>query len=126
MRKVSLAISIVAMISTVLADVLPKKTGIHTLVLVDSWAVSETHSIFFDTLKQNGHTITYEMINPAPTIKYYEQYFFDNIILMAPSTKGKATNRLSDIFNRAKNPSWSQGLDPVPRRQPQPHDLRRH
>lgn len=72
------------------AEVLPKKAGISTLVLLDDYAIVETHSIFFDSLTKDGHNLQYEMISPsAPPIKYYEEYYYDNIILMAPSVKGK-------------------------------------
>ena len=71
-----------------LAGVIPKKDGINTLILLDDWSIVETHSIFFDSLKNDGHSLLFEMVNPPPAIKYYEEYFYDNIILMAPSTKG--------------------------------------
>lgn len=77
--------------------IIPKKEGIKTLVLLDNWAIIETHSIFFDTLKHNGHTVMFDMINPAPQIKYYEEYFFDNIILMAPSVRGRYTLKYNYI-----------------------------
>ena len=69
--------------------ILPSKHGIKTLVLLDNWATIETHSIFFETLrKDGGHTLQFEMASSGPQIKYYEEYFFDNIILMAPSVRG--------------------------------------
>ena len=71
------------------AGLLPKKEGHQTLVLVDDWATIETHSIFFDQLRSDGHQLLFETANPAPPIKYYDEYFYDNIILMAPSIKGK-------------------------------------
>lgn len=46
--------------------IIPKKEGIKTLVLLDNWATIETHSIFFESLKQSGHSILFEMVNPAP------------------------------------------------------------
>jgi len=58
------------------------------LVLLDSWATIETHSFFFETLKKvGGHTLTFEMTSNNFQIKYYEEYFYDNIILMAPSIR---------------------------------------
>ena len=39
-------------------------------------------------LKQTGHTLTFEMIQPTPPqMKYSEDYFFDNIVLMAPGVR---------------------------------------
>jgi len=59
-----------------------------TLVLLDDWATIETHSIFFDSLRSKGQDLQFEMITPVPAIRYYEEYYHDNIILMAPSVKG--------------------------------------
>ena len=42
------------------------------------------------------------MANPAPSIKYYEEYFFDNIILMAPSVRG--ISYLFSIILELKSP----------------------
>ena len=67
----------------------PQKDGIQTLVLVDDWSLLQTHSLFFESLRKDGHSLAFESANPPPAIKYYESYFFDNIILMAPSVKGK-------------------------------------
>jgi hypothetical protein len=77
-------------LTPVYTGVLPSKQGIRTLVLLDSWATIETHSIFFDTLRRDGgHTLQFEMASSSVQIKYYQEYFFDNIILMAPSVRGK-------------------------------------
>ena len=69
-------------------SIIPFKDNKKTLVLLDSWATIETHSIFFDVLRRAGHTLTFEMAtNNPPKIKYYEEYHFNNMILMAPSLK---------------------------------------
>lgn len=72
-----------------MASLIPKKEGIQTLVLLDDWATVETHSLFFDSLRKDGHNLLFETANPAPPIKYYEYFFYDNIVLMSPSVKGK-------------------------------------
>ena len=64
-----------------------------TLVLVDDWAIIETHSTFFDHIKMNlGHEVEYAISTdgPAGKVKHHDAYYFDNIIMMAPSTKGKS------------------------------------
>lgn len=41
-----------------------------TLVLVDTWATLETHSIFFDHIKNMGggnHTLEYKLISGSPS-----------------------------------------------------------
>ena len=40
-------------------------------------------------MKKDGHHIVFESVSPAPAIKYYDEFFYDNIILMAPAAKGK-------------------------------------
>jgi hypothetical protein len=61
-------------------------------VLVDTWATLETHSIFFDHIQNMGgknHTLEYKLIagnaNDKVEIQAYQKYFYDNIILMAPT-----------------------------------------
>jgi len=88
MRVVSSLILSLLLTSSALAEIIPKKSGISTLVLLDDYSIVETHSIFFDSLVKDGHVLHYEMITPnAPSIKYYDEYYYDNIILMAPSVK---------------------------------------
>ncbi len=70
------------------AGLIPQKEGIQTLVLLDDWATVETHSAFFESLRKDGHSLLFENANPPPPIKYFDSFFYDNIILMAPSTKG--------------------------------------
>jgi len=71
-----------------LAGVITHKDGLQTLVLLDNWAYIETHSVFFDILKRDGgHTLTFNMITEPFSIKYAEDTYFDNIILMATSAR---------------------------------------
>lgn len=59
--------------------------------MLDNWATIETHSVFFSHISNKlGHKIEYAMASTGPnTVKHYDEYYFDNIIFMAPSTKGK-------------------------------------
>jgi hypothetical protein len=41
----------------------------------------------FDTLKKDGHNLVFENAYPGPQIKYYDEFFYDNIIMMAPGVK---------------------------------------
>ena len=47
-----------------------------------------------------GHELEFVMADQGPqTVKHYDQYYYDNIILMAPSIKGKFIyNRLILVF----------------------------
>jgi hypothetical protein len=66
-----------------------KKTA--TLVLLDSWAIIETHSHMFDYLRDTlGHQVTFEMMESKINLKdSAQQWRFDNIVLMTPSVKGR-------------------------------------
>lgn len=59
--------------------------------MLDNWATVETHSVFFNHLTERlGHKLEYAMASTGPHIvKHYDEYYFDNIIFMAPSSKGK-------------------------------------
>lgn len=72
------------------AKLVPSDQTTKTLVLLDNWATVETHSLFFGHLKDNlGHQMEYAMASEAPLIKYHDKQYFENIILMTPSVKGK-------------------------------------
>ena len=66
-------------------------TATKTLVIVDDWATVETHSIFFDHIGKGklGHEIEFAMANKGPQgkVKHHDAYYFDNIVMMSPSTK---------------------------------------
>ena len=89
-----------------LGNLIPKKQGIQTLVLLDDWATLDTHSIFFDSLKRDGHNLVFEGATPPPQIKYFDDYFYDNIILMAPSAKGN--NKIPSSTFRVENTNYAQ------------------
>ena len=93
MRSISQIATLCLFLYGATASLIPKKQGIQTLVLLDDWATLQTHSIFFETLKKDGHNLVFENANPAPQIKYFDEFFYDNIILMAPGVKGKVMTR---------------------------------
>ena len=71
-----------------------EKSQNKTLVLVDTWATLETHSIFFEHIRGMGagnHTLEFKLISGSPSdtvnIQQFNKYFYDNIILMAPTVK---------------------------------------
>mmetsp|Transcript_16059 Transcript_16059/g.27087 ORF Transcript_16059/g.27087 Transcript_16059/m.27087 type:complete len:137 (+) Transcript_16059:47-457(+) len=71
-----------------------EKSENKTLVLVDTWATLETHSIFFDHIRSMGagnHTLEFKLISGSSTdevnIQQFNKYFYDNIIFMAPTVK---------------------------------------
>lgn len=71
-----------------------EKSQNKTLVLLDTWATIETHSIFFEHIQQMGggnHTLEYKLISGSPSdeikIQKFNKYFYDNIIFMAPTVE---------------------------------------
>jgi len=89
-RKIRAFASLFGLATTVKAGLISETKVTKTLVLVDDWATVETHSLFFDHVKGNlGHEIEYAMANQGPDgkIKHHDAYYFDNIVMMAPSTK---------------------------------------
>ena len=61
-----------------------------TLVVLDNWATVESHSMFFDHVRDTlGHNVEFAMHDWDGKVKHLDSYYFDNIIMMSPSTKGK-------------------------------------
>ena len=57
-----------------------------TLVLLDDWHTIDTHSLFFNQIKEMGYTIEYKMIDDNDIkLTYFGEYLYTNIIYMASS-----------------------------------------
>ncbi|KAK3913355.1 Dolichyl-diphosphooligosaccharide--protein glycosyltransferase 48 kDa subunit, partial [Frankliniella fusca] len=60
--------------------------GGNTLVLLDNLAIKETHSIFFKSLQERGHTLTFKSADDASlALTKYGEYIYDHLIIFAPS-----------------------------------------
>lgn len=93
-------------------------------MLLDDWATIDTHSVFFDSLKRDGHHLQFETANPPPAIKYFDEFFYDNIILMAPALKGMLLSQLNCFaFYRIQVSSDNQRAHRVFGGKPQPHGV---
>lgn len=86
-------LSAVMMTTVVNCGLISEDTVTKTLVVVDDWATVETHSLFFEHMGKGklGHEIEYAMANTGPLgkVKHHDAYYFDNIVMMSPSIKGK-------------------------------------
>ena len=72
------------------AKLINEDRATKTLIVLDDWATVETHSVFFGHIKNKlGHKVEYSMSNSVQKFKLHGAYYFDNIVLMTPSTKGK-------------------------------------
>ncbi len=63
--------------------------GKRVLVLLDDTALKSTHSLFFSSLTARGYQLTYSAANaPDLSIKDWDNYLFDKVIVFASSTSG--------------------------------------
>lgn len=77
------------------AKLISDEVTTKTLVLLDSWATIETHSVFFEHIRGSvedghlGHEVDFFMAKDAPKITFLDKMLYDNIVMMTPSSKGK-------------------------------------
>lgn len=58
----------------------------ETLVLLDNLAIKETHSLFFKSLQDQGHILTYKLADDANLLlSKYGEYIYKNLIIFAPA-----------------------------------------
>uniref|UniRef100_A0A0L8HRZ3 Dolichyl-diphosphooligosaccharide--protein glycosyltransferase 48 kDa subunit n=1 Tax=Octopus bimaculoides TaxID=37653 RepID=A0A0L8HRZ3_OCTBM len=63
--------------------------GRRTLVLVDSWSLRETHSIFFKMLRDRHFEITFKTADDSSlALTKYGEFLYDNLIIFSPSVEG--------------------------------------
>ena len=99
------ALTLFACFQSSQAGLISEEVITKTLVVVDNWATLETHSVFFSHIRDVlGHKIEYAMAQTGPHIvKHYDEYYFDNIIFMSPSTKGKCFDFSFNDLKRRKS-----------------------
>jgi len=60
----------------------------RTLVLVDNWAVRETHSTYFKELRDKGFDLTFKTADDSTlALVKYGEFLYDNLILFSPSVE---------------------------------------
>ena len=83
--------SLLALSSLTSGKLVKEDTATKTLVVVDDWATVETHSRFFSHIKDTlGHKLEFSIATSVQKFKHHDAYYFDNIVLMSPSIKGKS------------------------------------
>ena len=89
LNKLVASVAIVLGSHMATAKFIAEDVDTKTLVLLDDWSTIETHSVFFDHLKNEiGHKVEFAMADMGPPmVKHYDSFYYDNIILMAPSFK---------------------------------------
>lgn len=64
-------------------------SGDRILLLVDDLQITKTHSIFLDSIRNNGHNIKVSMADDASLkLIEYGEFIYDHLILFSPSVEG--------------------------------------
>lgn len=64
------------------------KASGNTLILLDNQVIKETHSIFFKSLLERGHQLTFKIADDSTLhLSKYGEYTYDNLIIFAPSVE---------------------------------------
>jgi len=62
--------------------------GGKTLVLVDNWAIRETHSIYFKSLRDRGFELTVRTADdPSLALVKYGEFLYEHLVLFSPSVE---------------------------------------
>ena len=71
-----------------------------TLVLVDNANTKETHSIFFNSLKDRGFDLSFGTADdPRLALVKYEEFLYKHLIIFSPSVFGRSINvRASSVM----------------------------
>ncbi|XP_071531387.1 dolichyl-diphosphooligosaccharide--protein glycosyltransferase 48 kDa subunit [Panulirus ornatus] len=72
----------------VLAVCVASALGVNTLVLVDTLATRETHSIFLKSLQERGHDVSVKAADdPTLQLSRYGEYIYQNLLILAPGVE---------------------------------------
>jgi hypothetical protein len=59
---------------------------VKTLILLDDWYHTETHSLFWEQLRQMNFDLDFKMVDdPNIKLTYFGEYLYNNLIFFAPS-----------------------------------------
>lgn len=79
-------LGVLAMAAIAYASYMP--SGGKTLVLLDSLNTRDTHSVFFKSLVDRGHTLTFKLADDASlSLIKFGEFVFDHLIIFAPSVE---------------------------------------
>lgn len=86
----NLLLSVLALAAIVASSASPRRDP-RTLVLLDSMKIRDSHSIFFRSLADRGHKLTFSQVyDESIRLEKYGDYFYDNLILFAPTSEDLA------------------------------------
>ena len=86
------------------AGLIKEDNSTKTLVVLDDWGKIETHSLLFDYIgKKLGHEVQFDMVTELTArLKFPDGkvgHYYDNIVLMAPSSKKDVSNSMYSVDN---------------------------
>lgn len=89
----------------------------NTLVLVDNFLIKETHSMFFKSLRDRGHVLTFKSAEDSTLSLFkYGELLYENLILFAPKVEefGGKINRktILDFVDEGGNLLVATGSKP--------------
>lgn len=78
--------------------------GKRVLALLDNYAMRETHSTFFKSLKDRGFQVNYKTADDSDlTLSRYNEYLYDHVILFCPNVVGKYLKNAHFNWNKILN-----------------------
>ncbi|CAM9650987.1 unnamed protein product [Chrysoparadoxa australica] len=77
--------------------------GKRTLVLLDDWVTTGTHSSFLGSLETRGHSLTYAMADEEFKLQDFGEFLFDNIMVMAPGLHREAAKDIISFVTGGGN-----------------------
>lgn len=88
-NRMSMGFAILLLCSLLINASLSAQTHKRTLVLLDDLQIKSTHSIFFRSLEEKGHSLHFfEAASPDLQLSKYGDYLYDNLVIFAPQVEG--------------------------------------
>lgn len=87
-NRMSMGFAILLLCSLLINASLSAQTHKRTLVLLDDLQIKSTHSIFFRSLEEKGHSLHFfEAASPDLQLSKYGDYLYDNLVIFAPQVE---------------------------------------
>jgi oligosaccharyltransferase complex subunit beta len=99
------AVALVVLVSLCALIIAETTQGKRTLAVLESGTIKETHSIFFKSLADRGHKLTYVTADtPSIPLHKYGEYLYDNLVIFAPKIGDSLdADQVIDFINDGRN-----------------------
>lgn len=99
-NRMSMGFAILLLCSLLINASLSAQTHKRTLVLLDDLQIKSTHSIFFRSLEEKGHSLHFfEAASPDLQLSKYGDYLYDNLVIFAPQVEEFGSLSIDSILN---------------------------